>query len=269
MNFPPGKHLSRYIEQYWCSGSYLPGHDPLSEYYPDGNTDVLIEFSPSRCRFLVFGPAAHKAFIKTRMDCRYFCIRFRPGKFPDHADIEAASLVDRFIEVPKIFDYDADLLGDRLNAARFPEDRIRIIETLPFMQELQHHTRIGNRRYAVECIEKSGGIAEVGEIAQAMGISRRQLERRVTRQVGMPPKRLSRTVRLQRILAMLGNGYRYRLTDLAYQYGYADQSHFVNDIRSLTGRTPGYFLGARPGESHFTLLPTPDMSGKSRVYHQI
>lgn len=110
-------------------------------------------------------------------------------------------------------------------------------------------------QHAVECIEESGGTKNIGEISREMGISIRQLERRVTNLVGLSPKVFSRTVRLQRILATLCNGYPHRLTDLAYQNGYSDQSHFIRDIKVMTGRTPGYFSRAQRIDSRITYLP--------------
>lgn len=246
------------------------GEYMVSEYYPDGNTDLLFEFSPSRCKLFLFGPAAKKAFIRTRLDCCYLAIRFRPGKFPRCGDIDPASLVDRFLEVPRLFGNNIDSFGDLLQSIGSPVQKIRAIEEMFFKAGIQPSGNIRADQHAVEYIEKSGGTEDIGEISRAMGISIRQLERRVTKLLGLSPKAFSRTVRLQNILATFRNGYTDRLTDLAYNYGYTDQSHFICDIKALTGRTPNWFRRARWFDSRFTSLPVVEMrEPHGEVFHTI
>lgn len=266
----PGKALSRHIEKYWYAETNRAGDYLVSEYYPDGNADLLFEFSSSCCRLFLFGPAAKKAFIKTRMDCSYLSIRFRPGKFPRCNDIDPASLVDRFVEVPKIFGYHVDFFGDLLHAIESPVQKLNTIEEMLSKADIQSSGQIHLDQQAVECIEKSGGTKDIGEISREMGISIRQLERRVTNLVGLSPKAFSRTVRLQRILAALSNGYPHRLTDLAYQNGYSDQSHFIRDIKVLTGSTPGCLRRAHRIDSRITYLPVvKPLEYSGALFHQI
>lgn len=268
--FLPGKAFSRHIEKYWYTETNRVDDYLVSEYYPDGNTDLLFEFSSSCCRLFLFGPASKKAFIKTRMGCSYLSIRFRPGKFPRCDDIDTASLVDRFVEVSKIFGNNVDSFGDRLHAIESPAQKINAIEEMLPKAGIQPSGNIHQDQRAVECIEESGGAKDIREISREMGISIRQLERRVANLVGLSPKVFSRTVRLQRILATLCNGYPHHLTDLAYQNGYSDQSHFIRDIKALTGRTPGYFLRAHRIDSRITYLPVVQpLEYRGALFHQI
>ena len=89
-----------------------------------------------------------------------------------------------------------------------------------------------------------GNIGDVGGLAAAIGISRRQLRRRCEAAVGLPPKPLHRILRLQRFLALTRRRdvAATNLAVLATQAGFADQSHLCRECLRLTGRSPGTAL---------------------------
>jgi AraC-like DNA-binding protein len=72
-------------------------------------------------------------------------------------------------------------------------------------------------------------------IADRVGFSTRQLQRRSTAAFGYGAKTLGRILRLRRALALVQAGV--RTADSAARAGYADQSHLARDVRDLTGVT--------------------------------
>jgi AraC-like DNA-binding protein len=83
------------------------------------------------------------------------------------------------------------------------------------------------------------GLVQVGDLARAVGVSDRQLQRHFHDEVGMPPKRWLRVLRFQEVLRRLrGQSEDVTWTDIAATCGYYDQSHFVHDFRSFTGQAP-------------------------------
>jgi AraC-like DNA-binding protein len=78
-------------------------------------------------------------------------------------------------------------------------------------------------------------------LANALGISDRQLRRRFHRFVGYGPKTLDRILRFRRLVSQSpaitsGDG---DLARLAAELGYADQAHMTRDCVALSGLTPG------------------------------
>jgi AraC-like DNA-binding protein len=75
-------------------------------------------------------------------------------------------------------------------------------------------------------------------------LSKRRLEQRFRLEVGIPPKLLLRTARINKaIRAMISEPTR-RLTGLAIDLGFFDQSHFIRDFRYFTGLSPTQFLSS-------------------------
>jgi len=82
--------------------------------------------------------------------------------------------------------------------------------------------------------------ALVGRLAGELGVSERQLRRRVVAAVGYGPKRLARVLRLGRALTAARAGD--ELAHAAIEAGYADQAHFANECRALAGVPPSLVL---------------------------
>ena len=78
----------------------------------------------------------------------------------------------------------------------------------------------------------------VAEMAATLGLSERQLRRRIQESVGYSPRTLARIMRFQRFLANRERNPARDLADLAISSGYADQPHLTRECRALTGLTP-------------------------------
>ncbi|MEO9176767.1 MAG: DUF6597 domain-containing transcriptional factor [Gaiellales bacterium] len=80
--------------------------------------------------------------------------------------------------------------------------------------------------------------AGVAEVASGLGVSERQLHRRVLGAVGYGPKMLARVARMRRLVALADGA----LAPRALAAGYANQAHMNDEVRRLTGMTPVRFL---------------------------
>jgi len=86
-------------------------------------------------------------------------------------------------------------------------------------------------------IRKIGRKITSAELAKAAGTSVRGLERAFDRDYGLSPQQYLRRLRMQTACQLLVSS-RLALAQVADRCGFADQSHFTRDFRSLTGMTP-------------------------------
>jgi AraC-like DNA-binding protein len=80
--------------------------------------------------------------------------------------------------------------------------------------------------------------ARVDRVAAELGLSSRQLQRRVSDAVGYGPKMLQRVLRFRRLQALAPAP----LAELALDAGYADQAHMTAEVTRLAGIPPVRFL---------------------------
>jgi AraC-like DNA-binding protein len=83
--------------------------------------------------------------------------------------------------------------------------------------------------------------ARVDSVAADLGVSSRQLHRRVSDAVGYGPKMLQRVLRFRRLQALAPAP----LIELALDAGYADQAHMTAEVTRLAGVSPVRFLTDR------------------------
>jgi AraC-like DNA-binding protein len=96
----------------------------------------------------------------------------------------------------------------------------------------------------VERTQADRSLTRSDQLARLAGVSERTLQRTFARHVGVGPKWVVRTYRLQEAAAALTDPGT-DLADLAAALGYGDQAHFSNDFRRATGQPPGRYAAAR------------------------
>jgi AraC-like DNA-binding protein len=92
------------------------------------------------------------------------------------------------------------------------------------------------------------GSLSIGELATDLGCSRKHLIERFREQLGLPPKKLARILRFQRVVRGIERAGEIRFDDLALACGYYDQAHLIRDFQGFAGTTPtGYARLRLPG----------------------
>lgn len=195
---------------------------------PDGCMDLLWRDG----RLLVAGPDTHAHEVRESPGVTYVGVRLPPGAGPSVVGVPAAGFRDQRPPLAAVW-------GDR--RAREAEERIeeRVAEgaSVPTaLEELAAARRAENGppdpAMAAVVAALDGGVA-VADVADRVGLSERQLHRRVVAAVGYGPKTLGRVLRLNQALELARGGR--RLADVAAEAGYADQAHLAHDVRSLAG----------------------------------
>ncbi len=106
----------------------------------------------------------------------------------------------------------------------------------------------GNIDLAVAMIRRMRGTASLRAIRERIGLSERQFRTGFKKRVGVSAKAYSRIVRANAVIAQADQTKIPDWAALSYQYGFFDQAHMINDLRSLTGRSPALLNIERKAE---------------------
>lgn len=122
------------------------------------------------------------------------------------------------------------------------EDDARCIEMIEawLMSKVRTSLNVDRVGTAVSLLMHNPSMPVVG-LADAVCLGKKQFERVFRESVGMNPKEYARIVRFQKSLWMLQKGCRHYAA-IACDCGYADQSHFIREFKSLSGYSPNELL---------------------------
>jgi AraC-like DNA-binding protein len=93
--------------------------------------------------------------------------------------------------------------------------------------------------WAWQRLRATHGRVPIGRLAQELGWSRKRIVARFRDEVGLPPKAVAKLLRFERARRLAGT---MPWAELAFECGFYDQSHLVNEFRAITGRSPETFL---------------------------
>jgi len=204
--------------------SVTPPGAPAKRVLPDGCLDVIWQDGA----VFVAGPDAAARVAPAAAGSRVFALRFGAGTGPGVLGLPADELTDR--QVPLEAFWPAAEVRRLAEAADPPAAieaaaRRRWRDPDPVMVDLAAQARAGRA---------------VGAIAEHLGLSPRQLQRRCNAAFGYGPKTLARVFRLQRAvgLARVGTAFAAVSADA----GYADQAHLAREVRAMAGVPLGELL---------------------------
>jgi AraC-like DNA-binding protein len=151
--------------------------------------------------------------------------------------LPASELLNSRVPLGELVDSRAAELAERLNEAEDQEARFLLLEAL-VASAIEQRAPDPLVLAASRRLGFPG--SRVDELADALGISERQLRRRFHAAVGYGPKTLDRVLRFRRLVsqAQAVSDGEVDLARLAADLGYADQAHMTRDSVRLTGMPP-------------------------------
>jgi len=250
--FLPHSSLQDYVKCFWLLEREYDSTDPYETVTPDAFIEMIFNFgtpyvleTPGLAdrempTAFIVGLLKKPLLFRSAGTVRIVSIRFHAwgltpfmnlsgrsdGNLESRLDYEWQEVATRMRPRVIEFDYESaialaeDFLITRLLSARFD------------LKEIQTAARM---------LQQRKGQFRISELAEQMNMSPRQLERNFQSIVGVSPKALARSIRFEQIRKRLMFKPDSNLTDLAYEFGYSDQAHFIRDFREFTDKTPSEF----------------------------
>ncbi len=252
--YEPGGELSAFVKCYWSLESPKEDTPQVQTIVPDGCMEMIFHYGdPYRQytengvivqpRCFVIGQLTQPLEIEPTGETGIFSVRFHPEGFLPFAVIPIKKMENTAVPLNQIFGNAAEELEQNILNAHSALERVELVENF-LSNRLSEASMIDQIvKSTVETILSANGQMPIDEVSRQINISRRQLERKFLLAIGLSPKQLSKTIRLQATLKMLLNKQYTSLTVLAHNGEYFDQAHFIKDFKELTGFTPKEFYG--------------------------
>lgn len=249
----PGERLSKHVECFWMLEGVPAASEAPQSILPDGSMELVFHYGDPFRRFLpdgrtekqprtlVAGQLLGEVRLQPTGWAGCFGIRFRPGGAWPFLACPADELTGQILDFSLLRGREARDLAQRIADSRAWESRCEIARQ--WLVARLNGTADHTVDAAVEAIRSAHGAVSVSSLAQQFGLSRRSLERRFRRQVGLLPKQLARVLRFQKAVQMREQAPAGGWPAIALECGYYDQAHLIRDFREFSGQTPAAFQG--------------------------
>jgi AraC-like DNA-binding protein len=242
------------VQTYWTGDFNLYAENQfLQSVVPNGCIELIVHLTNDHCElvkddywgkspeFTLIGLQTKPYEVRFNQLVRVFGIRFNPEGIHSIFGVPPAEFTSTFEDSRDVlgkvfFDYCSGLRES-------PDVKSRILMTDEFLLRKLSGRNDGFDyvRLASETIRKHQGMISLDQLVKEVPISPRQLQRGFKNKFGITTKEYMRLSRLNAIQKYM-QSEAINLTSLSYKGGFSDQSHFIKEFKSLTGRNPRRFL---------------------------
>lgn len=228
--------------------TFAPGQEVVERVIPDGAVRLVVNLgaSPGGSAplpvVLVLGPSAMPALVSQRGHAHGLAITLQPAAAEVLLGVPAGELTGTVVPLDALWPHDCDALLSRLQQQTSDAARIDVLQS-ELAGRLRHGTPAVHRTatHALRLLIEAGGQVSVRDLASAVGVGERRLQQLFNTHIGLSPSVWRRLARLHGCLRALRRQTQPEWSDVALEAGYYDQSHLINEFRTLCGCTPTEF----------------------------
>lgn len=246
--FMPPEILMPFIKYFWAlEGEAIDNAEKTFSAIPDGCPGVIMVQSEKEAfctdnnkklpNIFLYGQTIAPASFTSEGKLGVIGICFQPHALKSIFGVDADELTSSCVDL-RLIGKKNNLPEQLLNAATVDE-QIKLLSLYLFDQQ-QNNNRHPDEitKYAISQLTRSKGNISLKELQQKVQLSERTLERKFKESVGISPKLFSRIIRFQESLNQMRKSDYDKLSDIAYENDYADQSHFIRVFKEFTGFSP-------------------------------
>lgn len=257
---PPSADLARYVRFFWVLEHDLADSKPyFHRTMADGCAEMVFHFkglfdeilrsneTERSFRSGIHGQSRSFRRFVIGQDFGIMGVYLYPYAIPALFGISAAELSNQMPDLTTFLGREGAELEERVMLAGDHARRVEIISD--FLRKCIRSRDVHEPAVfsVIGSVIRSNGLARIPDLAAQSFLSTRQFERKFLAFSGFSPKLFSRIIRFHSALNEYGSKEK-SLTEIAYECGYYDQSHFIHDFKAFSGEHPKtYFSGEAEG----------------------
>lgn len=168
-------------------------------------------------------------------------VHFRPHAWKSFVPVDAAEATNTFIELD---DLPGLAVTEQLLNTAGPSRAIILLTDRLWNNLSRHRKEDLLVKHSIQRIAAQIADVHPEDLPNAYPISRRQYQRRFKQQIGVSLETYIRIVKFQHALQAVTRQSFHKLSDIGYELGYADQSHFIREFKFFSGYTPADLITA-------------------------
>ena len=211
-------------------------------YSRSGNPFYLQPRHKKLSDFYLYGQTIEPISLDVKGAYRLVCIRLYPFAVRILLGVNPKVLNDDCYDLMLVKNIDTRTTVEKLRHTEDENDIVKILAN--YFTELLQYASINpdyRIKLAINLILKSNGVISIRALRNQLSVAERTLERQFLKEIGVTPKQFAKMIQFSSSLKQMTDEDYVNLTDISYDSGFADQSHFIRSFKRYTGKTPKEF----------------------------
>lgn len=252
----PAFPLNQFVESFIYYRDYNPVHS-IDRFLPDGNVNIVIDLKDrpqyiydnetlkeiQACRHVWFSGIRNSFItIPSGRESEMFIINFHKGRSYPFVEMPLHELTDSVVDGDLVLTNEIMNLREMILESVLITQKFIVVEN--YLVEKFRSKLIVNPfiEFAVNKILSSPNQMSIEHISNKVGYSQKHLIKLFKDNVGLTPKGFLKIIRFQKAIGEIAAAKITDWTGIAYESGYYDQAHFINDFKAFSGYTPQQYL---------------------------
>ncbi len=229
------------------------GTEKKLPFYADGFAGIVYSKSASPfyqqpkgkrlSDFYLCGQTVEPITLDVNGAFKLICIRLYPFAVRILLGISPKVLKDDCYNLRLIENVDTQYTLEKLDQL---EDWDDIIEVLAdYFNELLKNASVNpdyRIKLATNLILKANGAISIKALREKLGVAERTFERHFLKEIGVTAKQFAKIIQFSSTMQQMSETDYVNLTEIGYDSGFSDQSHFIRSFKRYAGKTPKEFL---------------------------
>ncbi len=251
--FPPSEKISLFVKNIFVFENTDSNAHTLLPFFADGYPGLLFHqtnhgltvqpYKKEMPSLFLYGQTLKPIELEIKGNYQLIIFQLYPFVLKSFFHIQPHTLNDLCYDLLQLKDPDLSGLPEVLLSHEDFLPKINLMEALLYQLFLNKKQHLDFKiRQIIEQILVSKGQETILQIAEKLSLNIRTLERRFLNETGLTPKQFAKIIQFQHSLQQLTAKESKTLTDVVYDCGFADQSHFIKVFKAFTGKTPKAFI---------------------------
>ncbi|MCU7693260.1 DUF6597 domain-containing transcriptional factor [Haoranjiania flava] len=237
----PDLRLQAYVQYFWTLEAEPDNCQRDIRTFVDDSSGILMEFSSGKNdgtlqRTMVYGQTTTPTLNQNQKPFSVVGVLFHPCAINELFHLHAYELTNRRIGLD---DFLKVGISEAIASKKTRSDKLNFLSHYLFSRLSTSESADHLIRHCVAYIRQQGGMLTVKDLQVKFRISEKGLERKFKEVIGVSPRHYLKVSRFRQAVKLLSGKAAGTMTDITYELGYFDQSHFIKQTKELSGLNPG------------------------------